>query len=149
MTEKIERLKSRYFWIHTGLLILSIVLILIYAARGVLRSGSAQDAMIYVYIERPLFSYSLAVILMVILSDKMNVRYSGRLKLVLRIIVIMITVGICSCCNGMVYGFNFCKRDCLSWHKCNGASVPVSGCRDIVCFSASAGKKQNLKNICS
>jgi hypothetical protein len=49
--------------------------------------------MIYVYIERPLFSYSLAVILMVILSDKMNVRYSGRLKLVLRIIVIMITVG--------------------------------------------------------
>ena len=81
MTEKIERLKSRYFWIHTGLLILSIVLI-----------------------ERPLFSYSLAVILMVILSDKMNVRYSGRLKLVLRIIVIMITVGYAAAAMGWCTG---------------------------------------------
>ena len=104
MTEKIERLKSRYFWIHTGLLILSIVLILISAARGVLRSGSAQDAMIYEYIERPLFSYSLAVILMVILSDKMNVHYSRRLKLVLRIIVIMITVGYAAAAMGWCTG---------------------------------------------
>lgn len=104
MTEKIERLKSRYFWFHTGLLILSIVLILISAARGVLRSGSAQDAMIYEYIERPLFSYSLAVILMVILSGKMNVHYSVRLKLVLRIIVIMITVGYAAAAMGWCTG---------------------------------------------
>jgi len=93
MSKKIEQLKSRYFCFHTGALILSIILIVISAARGVLRSGSAQDVMIYEYLERPLFSYSLSVILMVIIFDKINIHYSGPVKLVVRIIVIMITVG--------------------------------------------------------
>lgn len=97
-------MKSRYCVMHIVLLIISVILLFYSASKGTVKSGSAQAVIVYEYVERPLFAYSMTVVLMMLFAEKMQFRFSKNTRVILCIVLVSISTVYAAAVAGLYGG---------------------------------------------
>jgi cell division protein FtsW (lipid II flippase) len=105
MARKFEKMKSRYCVMHIVLLIISVILLFYSVCKGTVTSGSAQAVIEYEYVERPLFAYSMTVVLMMLFAGKMQFRFSKNTRVILCIVLVSISTVYAAAVAGLYGGF--------------------------------------------
>lgn len=105
MARKFEKMKSRYCVMHIVLLIISVILLFYSVCKGTVTSGSARAVIEYEYVERPLFAYSMTVVLMMLFAGKMQFRFSKKTRVILCIVLVSISTVYAAAVAGLYGGF--------------------------------------------